>query len=77
MRGLKFLKSLGSPNQSFRGSVSYQWLEADFVSLLAREAFVAASAMRQAKIRALTLPAQGSEERGVSKDAQGRRIGAI
>jgi hypothetical protein len=33
-RGLKSLESLRTANQPFRGFVSYQWLEADFVSLL-------------------------------------------
>jgi hypothetical protein len=38
MRGLKPLESLRTANQSFRGFVLYQWLEADFVSLRSRTA---------------------------------------
>jgi hypothetical protein len=37
-RGLKPLESLRTANQLFRGFVSYQWLEADFVSLLSAQA---------------------------------------
>jgi hypothetical protein len=33
-RGLKPLESLETANESFRGFVSYQWLEPDFVSVL-------------------------------------------
>jgi hypothetical protein len=33
-RGPKPLESLRTANQSFRGFVSYQWFEPDFVSLL-------------------------------------------
>jgi hypothetical protein len=36
---LKSLKSLGAPNQPFRGFLCYQGLEAGFVSPRSREAF--------------------------------------